>query len=431
MNNGNFYLLTRSTPAPRPTTMPRPPKRRSDAISRDDPEDSDSDDRPQRSTQTQQRRRRQASTPASQDHSASNDEDNENASGSDTPGATTQTNLHNLSKKLVRLAISSEYARQPLRRTDINVKIMKDATSAGTKIPFRNVFNDAQKTLRDIFGMELVDLPSRERTDINNRRNKAVRQKAATQAATQRNTQRDMDTQTTATQRARDPIAAAQSWILVSCLPTRYRVHPDIFTPARAPNEPTESTYTALYTMIVSIVYLHTPTAGPYDSNGNGSHEDTTEPISDAKLMRHLSRLQLDTWAPMNGPGGSELSVEKLLQRMVKEGYLDKRKDTSSGEEVVEWTVGPRGKREIGRKGVAALVRGVYGFGVDGKGSGLQMPRDDESDEDVVGDAQEQNAGNQPLKMERDELERRLKRTLGEVVTLKIDEREGVNGAEE
>lgn len=404
--------------------MPRTLKRRSDAISRDDPE-SDSDDEPQRPTQTQ-RRRRQVSTPESEAAPASNDEDN--ASESDTPGANTQATLRNLTKKLVRLAISSEYSRQPLRRTDINAKIMKDATSSGNKVQFRAVFNEAQKTLRDVFGMELVDLPSRERTDISNRRNKAARHKAA--AATQRETQRE--TQTTATQRTRDPVAAAQNWILVSCLPTEYRVHPDLFTPSRAPDEATESTYIALYTLIVSIVYLHTPSAGSAKPDENGQLEDNSEPISDAKLMRHLGRLQLDTWAPMNGSGGAEMSMEKLLQRMVKEGYLDKRKDTSSGEEVVEWTVGPRGKREIGRRGVAALVRGVYGFGVDGRGKGLQLPREEgeeESDEEVVDGAG--GTENRPLKMEKDELERRLKRTLGEVVTLKIDDRDRSNGVVE
>lgn len=403
--------------------MPRTLKRRSDAISRDDPE-SESDNPTQRQTQTQRRRRQ--STPESEAASGSNNED-DNASASDTPGANTQATLRNLSKKLVRLAISSEYARLPLRRADVNIKIMKDATSAGNKVQFRAVFNEAQKTLRGVFGMELVDLPSRERVDINNRRNKAVRQKAA--AATQRETQRNTQS---ATQRSRDPVAAAQNWILVSCLPTAYKAYPALFTPSRAPDEATESTYIALYTLIVAIVYLHTPSAGPAKPDENGQIEDNTEPISDAKLMRHLSRLQLDTWAPMNGSGGAEMSIEKLLQKMVKDGYLDKRKDTSSGEEVIEWTVGPRGKREVGRKGVAAVVRGVYGFGVDGQGKGLQLPRQegngDSDDEAMDG---EDDSGNQPLKMEKDELERRLKRTLGEVVTLKIEERGVANGVAE
>lgn len=405
--------------------MPRTLKRRSDAISRDD-SDSNTNEPPRRQTQTQ--RRRQESTPPSSAAAGSDDENN--SSASDSPAANTQTHLHNLTKKLVRLALSSEYARQPLRRTDVNAKIMKDAASAGNKVQFRTVFNEAQKTLRDVFGMELVDLPSRERTGINERR-KAISQKAAaaTQRETQRETQRD-------TQRAKDPIASAASWILISCLPAAYKVHPDLFVPSRAPDEATESTYIALYTLIVSVIYLHTPSAGSDQLDENGQQEDSMEPISEAKLLRHLSRLQLGDWAPINGPGGGEMTTEKLLARMLKEGYLEKRKDSSGGEEVVEWVVGPRGKKEIGRKGVASLVRGVYGFGIDGRGKGLELPGQDDEDEDMSGredrDRDEEDiVRRRPVKMERDELERRLKRTLGDVVTLRIDERDRTNGVAE
>lgn len=55
------------------------------------------------------------------------------------------------------------------------------------------------------------------------------------------------------------------------------------------------------------------------------------------------------------------MSTEKLLQKLVKEGYLEKRRDTSSGEELIEWVVGPRGKIEVGERGVQGFVRAVYG----------------------------------------------------------------------
>jgi melanoma-associated antigen len=54
------------------------------------------------------------------------------------------------------------------------------------------------------------------------------------------------------------------------------------------------------------------------------------------------------------------MSTEKLLQKLTKEGYLEKRRDTSSGEEIIEWAVGPRGKIEVGERGVQGLVRAVY-----------------------------------------------------------------------
>lgn len=46
---------------------------------------------------------------------------------------------------------------------------------------------------------------------------------------------------------------------------------------------------------------------------------------------------------------------------MVKEGYLVRDKDTSGGDEVIEYRVGPRGKVEVGDEGVSGLVREVYG----------------------------------------------------------------------
>lgn len=55
------------------------------------------------------------------------------------------------------------------------------------------------------------------------------------------------------------------------------------------------------------------------------------------------------------------MSTEKLLQKLAKEGYLEKRRDTSSGEEIIEWVVGPRGKIEVGERGVQGFIKAVYG----------------------------------------------------------------------
>ena len=76
--------------------------------------------------------------------------------------------------------------------------------------------------------------------------------------------------------------------------------------------------------------------------------------LPENKLERYLKRANADQWTPI-------LSTEKLLQKLVKEGYLEKRRDTSSGEEIIEWVVGPRGKIEVGERGVQGFVRAVYG----------------------------------------------------------------------
>jgi melanoma-associated antigen len=75
--------------------------------------------------------------------------------------------------------------------------------------------------------------------------------------------------------------------------------------------------------------------------------------LPEAKLERYLKRANADQWTPI-------LSTEKLLQKLSKEGYLEKRRDTSGGEEIIEWVVGPRGKIEVGETGVQGFVRAVY-----------------------------------------------------------------------
>lgn len=69
-------------------------------------------------------------------------------------------------KKLTRLALSSEYSRQPIRRTDISAKVLGDQGSR----PFKTVFEMAQKALRERFGMELVELPQKEKVTASQRR---------------------------------------------------------------------------------------------------------------------------------------------------------------------------------------------------------------------------------------------------------------------
>lgn len=75
--------------------------------------------------------------------------------------------------------------------------------------------------------------------------------------------------------------------------------------------------------------------------------------------------------------------TEKVLKRMEREGYIVKVCERDGGgEESIDYVVGPRGKAEVGEIGVAGVVRTVYG------------KRD----------------------VEADELERKLVRSLGDVV---------------
>lgn len=399
--------------------MPRTLKRGSNAISRDDGDESDASTPPgRRATQAQSQRKRRRSTPAS----GVSRSDNEDDEISENDGLDTETVSKAMTKKLVRLALSCEFGRQPIRRADINAKILKAGEGGAAKtqrgINFKTVFNNAQTTLRTVFGMEMIDLPSRERMGLNDRR------KAASQKATQKESQkksqaqRELDGEPSTQARGRDAISSAQNWILVSTLPVEYRIRPELLIPGRAPDNDTESTYVGLVGAIVAILYLHMPSGESSTSTDTQKNtEDQTEPISDARFMRFLSRLALRDYTPMGTDGA--ITLEKTLARMLREGYIDKRKDSSGGEEVVEWVVGPRAKKEFGRQAVAAMVRAVYGFGLDGSGSGnprAQADADNASDDE----ANDQVPG--AVKMERAEMERRLKRTLGDVVALKIND---------
>lgn len=69
-------------------------------------------------------------------------------------------------KKMVRLALASEYSRQPIRRTDISAKVLGEQGSRR----FKAVFDEAQTVLRKRFGMEMVELPGKEKVTISQRR---------------------------------------------------------------------------------------------------------------------------------------------------------------------------------------------------------------------------------------------------------------------
>ncbi|KAL8787914.1 MAG: hypothetical protein Q9213_001941 [Squamulea squamosa] len=168
--------------------------------------------------------------------------------------------------------------------------------------------------------------------------------------------------------------SSTKSYILTSTIPPALR-NPSILPPASVPTPESEAAYTGLYTFILSLIYL---------SPGHT--------IAESRLEKHLKRMNADNYV-LSGE-----KTEKVLKRMEKEGYIVKvRERDGGGEESVDYVVGPRGKAEVGEIGVAGCVRKVFG---------------------KVG-------------MEREELERRLVRSLGEGVEMKVrDDEEGDAEAE-
>ncbi|KAK0365211.1 hypothetical protein LTR94_007761 [Friedmanniomyces endolithicus] len=245
---------------------------------------------------------------------------NDNPSDEDDTGygngnGDSDSNAEQMVKKLVRLALACEYSRLPLRRQMIREKVLG---SAGRQ--FKPVFEQAQLQLRSVFGMEMVELPEKEKVTLAQKRGIAAKTQSQSQSKT------------------------AQSYTLVSLLPAPFQ-DPAILPPPSIPTQATEAQYTSLYTLLVSLVAL------------------SGDELADTKMERYLRRLGLEDHTPIPGYTKTEL----LLKRMEKEGYLVKVREIAGGqgEEDVSWMVGPRGKVEVGEQGVRGLVKAVYGD-VDG-----------------------------------------------------------------
>ena len=211
---------------------------------------------------------------------------------------------------------------------------------------FKHVFTETQNQLRSVFGMELTELPVKEKVTISQKR---AAQRSGTQGS-----------------------STSNAYILTSTLPARYR-KPSALRPSQIPSTGAEASYIGLTTFILALIYL-----------------SASQTISESRLEKHLKRMNADNYV-LAGE-----KTEKVLKRMERENYIVKvRERDGGGEESVEYVIGPRGKVEVGERGVAGLVKAVYG------------KKDAEADE----------------------LERRLVRSLGDVVLEKKKDRaDGVNG---
>lgn len=127
--------------------------------------------------------------------------------------------------------------------------------------------------------------------------------------------------------------------MLISILPSEYR-NPEIIQPPSAPTSADESKYTAIYTILVSLILL---------SGGS---------LNDAKMEQYLRRLGLEDNTPIQDCE----RTEKLMKRLEKDGYVIKiRESTGTGEDDIYWVVGPRGKVEVNEQSIRGLAATVYG----------------------------------------------------------------------
>lgn len=106
------------------------------------------------------------STPDARRRRRQSEESDSSAPDSDDDGPSAPTSTDAMVKKMVRFAIASEYSRLPIRRNDISAKVLGEQGSR----QFKLVFDQAQRELRQRFGMEMTELPAREKVTITQRR---------------------------------------------------------------------------------------------------------------------------------------------------------------------------------------------------------------------------------------------------------------------
>ncbi|KAG0135845.1 MAGE family-domain-containing protein [Tuber indicum] len=243
------------------------------------------------------RRDRLRSVSAEQD-----DVEDEVASGAEGMEATQDSNKERMIKKLVRYAISAEYTRVPIKRTEISSKVLGSHWRM-----FKEVFAGAQLELERVFGMRMVELPLREKTKLSQRR---------------------------AAQTSDKVPLTSKYYVLTTILPEKFR-EPEIVQPFGVK----EQAYVGLTTMIVSLIYL----------NGRS--------ITETKLDRYLRRMNADRSTAAG-------ETERVLQSMIRHGYISKQKDDNANDGTFDYVLGPRGKVEIGTDGVLSMIKTVYATNV-------------------------------------------------------------------
>lgn len=136
------------------------------------------------------------------------------------------------------------------------------------------------------------------------------------------------------------PTPPMKQWILMSTLPDYIRALPNIVDR----DDQNGATYQGLLTVIVALIHLNNGVLPEGDSRGDWINSET--------LIRYLRYLSIEDTTPL-------MTTDKLLNLMAKQGYIDKVKDTVSGEPRHDYHLGPRGKLEIGKNGTLDFVKKV------------------------------------------------------------------------
>ncbi|EJT98142.1 hypothetical protein DACRYDRAFT_102028 [Dacryopinax primogenitus] len=262
---------------------------------------------------------------------------------------------------LVRLALFTEYKHGPLRRDEINKKVLGKYTRA-----FKTVFAAAQETLKDTFGMELVALKTA------GHRERLVLEEA------------DEAPDANGVTRKKIVPAGPRAWILRSCLSESI---------ISAAAERDQSTAEA-----EEDEWLHLPDdpLRPERAPGTLIAWQSADDVGLQGLMFVILSLMLVNGrsmpdriyasVPLTTASGKNVSLDTYLGTLTRLGYLDRTRthlaalgtqapptqapgrgrrgrgsdDVEEGDVSYEWRWGPRAEAEIGEKRAAEFIADVY-----------------------------------------------------------------------
>lgn len=224
-------------------------------------------------------------------------------------------------KNFIRLALASEHTRTPIRREDVSKKVFVN----DHKRCFALVFERTQARLKDTLGMQLLELPARDRLRgmTMTQQRKAAHSQASHAA-------------TGSTQSA--GYKSNKSWVLQNLLP------PNLKQISQRQHVESDRNYNAVVTVLLVIVVMSDDQA-----------------CTESRAMSALERLG---WTPTTPAG----PYDDVVAKMVKQGYLERIKDNQGMDGgTFSLCIGPRGKLETlqNRDELFSVISTIYGTGND------------------------------------------------------------------
>lgn len=252
-------------------------------------------------------------------------------------------------KNFVRLALACEHTRTPIRRDEVTKRVFVN----DHKRCFPLIFERTQERLKSTFGMELVELPAKDRS----------RGMTMTQQRKVAHSQASLGNNL--------PAAAKgiKSWVLQNTLP------PEMKQISQRQHIESERNYNGILMVLLIVVVM---------SDDQACTEN-----------RAISAFERLGWHP-NTPAGT---FDEIVAKMVRQGYLERLRDEESMEGAYKLHIGPRGKLETlrNREELFSVISKIYGHDDDADAKEkLQrvvqdtLDADDEVHEDAAEDEDEE-----------------------------------------